>query len=289
MKRASIALGALAAFSFTIAAAGTSDPWWVPKLRNKQAAPTDAQAAGQEVPNNPAPAPQAPGPGTAPAAAATATAAGATPPPPTPMPNSSLLKLSGYLRQGPVGTEPNAVAYLDLIDHGRASAAQVNDFAAYLAKRGMPKIAMQYQEYATDLAPKDGTIWLNLGTIQRTMGSLGPAAGSFKKAISIDPNNALAHYNLGAVYDAEKSYDDAIEEYRRALVLEPDLADPRKNPQVVNNENLLAVRLTIYGNQAGALGLPLLQMQKTPPATKPAAPPATPPAAPPAAAPPGKQ
>ena len=255
-----LAAGVLAAGLATpLAAADAGAPWWVPRLRDKQVASTDTPAGTDEVPNNPAAPPPAP-------TAASATAAAAVPPPHVP---SSLLKIGQHLRQGPIGAEPNAIAYLDLIDSGRATAAQVNDFAAYLAKRGMPRVALQYQTYATELAPKDPTIWLNLGTIQRTIGSLGDAAGSFKHAISLDPNIALAHYNLGAVYDAEKNYDDAIEEYRRALVLDPDLADPRKNPQVVNNENLMAVRLTIYANQAGALGLPLLQMQKD---AKPAAP-----------------
>ena len=247
-----------AACTATLASAGS---WWAPHLREKHAASSDAPTSGDEVPNNPAPPPPAP-------TAASATTA--VPPPPAPP--SSLLKIGQHLRQGPIGAEPNALAYLQLIDSGRATAAQVNDFAAYLAKRGMPRVAQQYQEYATHLAPKDPTIWLNLGTIQRTIGTLGPAADSFRKAISLDPNHALAHYNLGAVYDAQKDYDNAIEEYRRALVLDPDLADPRKNPQVVNNENLLAVRLTIYGNEAGALGLPLLQMQKPADVKAPAAP-----------------
>ena len=69
-------------------------------------------------------------------------------------------------------------------------------------------------------------------------------------------------------HDLQKSYDAAIEEYRRALVIDPSLSDPRKNPQVVNNENMVAVRLKIYQNQAGSLGLPLLQMQKPTPAVK---------------------
>ena len=186
------------------------------------------------------------------------------------LPDGSLTKAIDVMRKGPLASEPTAVAYLDLIAEGRATPAQVNDFAAYVAKRGMPKVAQSVQEYAIRLDPNDATLWANLGTLRRTNRSLGPAAAAFKKAIAIDPANALAHYNLGAVYDAEKNYDDAIEEYRRALVLDPELADPRKNPQVVNNENLLAVKLQIYSQQAGSLGLPLLQMQKPAPPAKPA-------------------
>jgi len=192
------------------------------------------------------------------------------------MPDEALTKSIVQLRTTSLGTEPTAVAYMDLIAAGRATAPQVNDFAAYLAKRGMPKVALGFQEYAVKLQPADATLWLNLGTIRRTAGSAGGAISAFKKTIELDPGNAWAHYNLGAVYDAEKNYDSAIEEYRRALVLDPDLADPRKNPQVVNNDNLLAVKLEIYRNQAGSLGLPLLQMQK--PAAKPAGKPAAKPA-----------
>jgi tetratricopeptide (TPR) repeat protein len=198
-----------------------------------------------------------------------APAPAAAPAPAVVLPDASLVKTIDVLRRGPLGSEHVAVSYLDLIEKGAASPAQVNDFAAYVAKRGMPKAAMSIQEYAIRLDPENATLWANLGTIRRTNGSLGPSASAYKKALAIDPANALAHYNLGAVYDAEKNYDAAIEEYRRALVLDPELADPRKNPQVVNNENLLAVKLQIYNHQAGSLGLPLLQMQKDVPPAKP--------------------
>jgi hypothetical protein len=216
-------------------------------------------------PSQPTPAPE-------PVAAPVVAASPAVPPVPSPppVPDPALAKAIEHLKVTPIATDPNAIAYLDLIAAGKATAPQVNDFAAYVAKRGMPKIAQSFQEYALKLKPEDPTLWLNMGTLQRTNGSLGHAESAFKKAIAIDPTNALAHYNLGSVYDAQKNYDAAIEEYRRALVLDPDLADPRKNPQVVNNENLLAVKLEIYQNQAGSLGLPMLQMQKPAPTPKPA-------------------
>jgi tetratricopeptide (TPR) repeat protein len=218
-----------------------SGAWWAPRMRSNETAGNEAQGMATEDP-------------TVPVAAV--------------LPNASLTKTIAQLRKSALGTEPNTVAYFDLVGAGKATAAQVNDLAAYLAKRGAPKVALTFQEYAVRLDPNNATLWLNLGTIQRTNRSMGDAVASFKKAIAIDPAGALAHYNLGAVYDAQKQYDPAIEEYRRALVLDPDLADPRKNPQVVNNDNMLAVKLQLYSNQAGALGLPLLQMQKPSPHPK---------------------
>jgi tetratricopeptide (TPR) repeat protein len=238
---------------------GGESSWWVPRLRSKEAAAEQQQQqAREEVPNNTAPAP--PPAGTHAAVEAV-------------LPDSSLLKLNKHLKEGPIGRDANARAYLDLIEVGGASPAQLNDFAAYLAKRGMPRVALAYQQYAVRLDGSDPTLLLNLGTLHQTLHETGPAESAFRKCLDIDPNHALAHYNLGTVYDTQKRYDDAIEEYRRALVLDPSLGDPRKNPQVVNNEHLLAVKLEIYANQAGSLGLPLKQMQpdaSAKPAPKPA-------------------
>jgi len=231
-----LAMAIIASYPAPAAADNETDPWWAPRLRSKDAVGNGTQNKPEDLA--------------------------------TVLPDTSLKNTIALVRKSPIGSEPNAIAYLDLMSAGQASAAQVNDFAAYIAKRGMPKVALSFQEYALRLDPLNTTLWQNLGTIQRTSGALGPAATAFKKAIAIDPINALAHYNLGAVYDAEGNYDDAIEEYRRALVLDPDLADPRKNPQVVNNENLLAVKLAIYRSHAGSLGLPLLQLQKPSPPPK---------------------
>ena len=42
-----------------------------------------------------------------------------------------------------------------VVGAGKASAAEVNDFAAYVAKRGMPKVALSFQQYALRLDPED--------------------------------------------------------------------------------------------------------------------------------------
>ena len=53
-------------------------------------------------------------------------------------------------------------------------------------------------------------------------------------------------------------YDDAIEEYKIALTIDPTLGDPAINPQAANNEKLMAVRMLLYKEQSGNLGLPLV-------------------------------
>ncbi len=242
------------------------------KTKVDAAAPAADADAGLNASPKPEP---SPAPADAKATAAAAKTPPPPPPPPPPVPDSALKKTIEHLRQTAIGSEPTATAYLDRIAAGHATPAQVNDFASYLTKRGMPRIGAQFQEYAVHLNPHDATLWLNLGTIRRAAGSLGPAASAFKKTIDLDAGNAMAHYSLGSVYDAGKDYDAAVEEYRRALVLDPTLADPKKNPQVINNEHLLAAKLQIYQEQGGSMGLPLLQMQKTPakpPAAKPPAP-----------------
>ena len=59
----------------------------------------------------------------------------------------------------------------------------------------MPKIAGGFQEYAVHLSPNDATLWLNLGTIRRSSGSLDGAAAAYKHSISLDAGNALKRYD----------------------------------------------------------------------------------------------
>ena len=77
------------------------------------------------------------------------------------------------------GREPNAVAYLDMIDKGEASAAQVGDFATYLGKRGMVRLAVEFQEYALKLDPQSPILWLNQGTLQSGLGRHSAAESSY--------------------------------------------------------------------------------------------------------------
>jgi tetratricopeptide (TPR) repeat protein len=172
-----------------------------------------------------------------------------------------LEKTVARLRVTNLGKDPQAVPYLDLIERGTATAPQLNDFAAYVAYRGLVGQAVEFQRAAVKLDGTQATYWLNLGTMQRALRQFGSAESAFQRAIQIDPANALAYYNLGTVLDAQEKYDDGLEAFRRALILDPKLADPRVNPQVVGNDRMLVVKLLIAQTQSGAMSLPLITVQ----------------------------
>jgi len=119
------------------------------------------------------------------------------------------------------------------------------------------KEALREFKAAAKLDSRSPIPWNNMGTTYKQLGKLLPAKDAFQKAISIDPAYALAYYNLGTLYDDQGDYDKAIELYLEALALKPNLIDVKFNPQVVNNRNLMVVKLRHYLEESGNIQLPL--------------------------------
>jgi tetratricopeptide (TPR) repeat protein len=53
----------------------------------------------------------------------------------------------------------------------------------------------------------------------------GPAAKYFKKAVALDETRATFHANLGAAWFNQKKFERAINEYTRALELDPHVME----------------------------------------------------------------
>ncbi|MCP3978556.1 MAG: tetratricopeptide repeat protein [bacterium] len=180
-------------------------------------------------------------------------------PPPAKLPRN-IARLQAMLRESPLSSDPTVGAYLDLIDSQDASPQQLAAFANFLGQAGMQQAAIEYYGIALRIEPENSLLWINVGTLHRQLGELNIAASAYGRALNIEPSNALGHYNLGAVLDQMEKYEDAIQEYTLALKLDPTLGDPAYNPQAANNERLLAVKLMLYQEQSGSLGLPLMDV-----------------------------
>lgn len=80
------------------------------------------------------------------------------------------------------------------------------------------------------------------------------AIEQYERTIALAPEHALARYNLGNAYEEVREYDKAIAEYQAALLLDPELSEPRS----VRAANNLA-RLYIWRQAAYGVALDLLR------------------------------
>ena len=127
---------------------------------------------------------------------------------------------------------------------------------AYVLRNMMDKAIREFKT-AAKLDPESPIPWNNLGTTYRKMHKHSQAQSSFRKALDLDPRYALAWYNLGTLYDDAGDYEAAIEHYLKAVALKPDLAQVKFNPQVVENRNLMVVKLRHFLEESGNIALPL--------------------------------
>jgi Flp pilus assembly protein TadD len=76
-----------------------------------------------------------------------------------------------------------------------------------------------------EMSGKCASCYIDLARLFHDSGQYARAAEALKAAVAIDPENAVAHCNLGEIYKHLNLIDDAIRELEVAKGLNPDLAD----------------------------------------------------------------
>jgi len=173
---------------------------------------------------------------------------------------SAVARAQKSVRNTKLGQDPTVQVYLDMVDRQEASPHHLAALGRFLAQNGMLDEALAYYRVAINLEHKDPLLWLNLGTLHRQRNEFSAALSAYGEALALDPNNSLAHYNIGAILDETGDYQGAVDQYKTALTLDPSLGDPAVNPQAANNERLLAVKMLLYREKMGSLGLPLVEI-----------------------------
>jgi tetratricopeptide (TPR) repeat protein len=83
-----------------------------------------------------------------------------------------------------------------------------------------------------DTLAKNPDCWMaqnNLGTLFADKGRFNEAIENYRKAIQINPNSAVPLYSLGVALAAKGRLDEAIENYRKAIQINPDYCDALNN------------------------------------------------------------
>ena len=137
------------------------------------------------------------------------------------------------------------------------NAALHNNLGNQYVIRNQMKDALREFREAARLDRDSPVPWNNIGTTYKKMGKLGQAMDAFKHSVDIDERYALGYYNIGTIFDERGDYDNAIESYLKAVSLKPGLIEPRQNPQILENRNLMVVKLRHWLEESGNIALPL--------------------------------
>ena len=74
-------------------------------------------------------------------------------------------------------------------------------------------------------SPPTATALVALGLKAQLAGDLTTAQNNYQQAIKLDANSAVAHYDLGTVYDRHGTASLAVGEYTAAVVIDPTFTD----------------------------------------------------------------
>jgi len=101
--------------------------------------------------------------------------------------------------------------------------AYVNLGNAYFANEEFDNSIEAYR-IALQLDPEDSNIYSNLGVAYIELGNGDRAFRYLREAIKLDPYNESAHYNLGILYAMSNEENKALEQYKKLLELNSDMA-----------------------------------------------------------------
>jgi predicted O-linked N-acetylglucosamine transferase (SPINDLY family) len=93
---------------------------------------------------------------------------------------------------------------------------------------GKNEIAAELIGKAIGVSPSAG-MCCNLGLVLQALGKLDAAIEQYRQAIVYQPNNAEAHNNLANALMEQGKLDDAVQHYRNALSIKPNFAEAHNN------------------------------------------------------------
>jgi len=98
-----------------------------------------------------------------------------------------------------------------------------------LYNQGQIVAVVEQAEILTEQYPGATVVWNILGVSRTQIGKLDEAIEAYKKSILLKPDFALAHYNLGSTLQELGRLDEAEASYTKAITLKPNHAEAHYN------------------------------------------------------------
>jgi hypothetical protein len=130
-----------------------------------------------------------------------------------------------------------------------------NDFGNLLAERRFVEDARNQYEKALELDDTHYLAAYNLGVLWESNGEPLHAIHAFRKSISRKPGFPASHFHLGRLYEQRGWNSKAIQEYAKAMRIDPRMRDPKFNPLAVDTQLLDLASLENYEHDVAAAGM----------------------------------
>jgi hypothetical protein len=145
-----------------------------------------------------------------------------------------------------------------LVAENPSDAGAQNDLANLLELSGDRLGAEQAYQRSIELDPDDPAPRFNYALLLIVTDRHGQALEQLERVVEIDPGNAWAHYQIGTIWDLRGSERKARRAYARAFELDPQLTDPRVNPDILDNREATAAMLLAWQRGTPAATTPRL-------------------------------
>lgn len=130
--------------------------------------------------------------------------------------------------------------------------AVLNDLGNLQLLAELPGEAEDTYRRAVKLDPELVSARFNLALLLHQTGRQRAATQQLRKVLDTDRRHAWSHYQLGTIFGERGRRTKAVRHYRRALTLDPRLADPAVNHHILVNELALPALLRAHSSSAGA-------------------------------------
>lgn len=127
------------------------------------------------------------------------------------------------------------MAYLELEKSGEATSMDLAELAVLLVNKGFPKDAEEYLRAALKLDKHNHEAAFRLGLVLQRQGRDAAACRYYRRTLKERPGYGPARFMLALAEERAGRTRAAIRDYTRAYRHAPDLADPAKNPLVLDS------------------------------------------------------
>lgn len=149
------------------------------------------------------------------------------------------------------------LSYLELEKQGKATSNDLAELAVLLVEKGFPQDGETYLRKALKLDRKNVETRYRLGLVLQRLGRNWAAAREYKRVIKARPGFAEAQFMLGLALERSGHRRAAVKAFAKAYKHNPALADPARNPLVLDSKLQTQAQLLRYGREVTSSTLKL--------------------------------